>query len=253
MNNEKPCEGMASSSTTTVPMNRKEFYNDLINGNLVDEDDSDDDYNPDEDDAMIDDSEGYESNEDEYQQLQKKNKKKFYRKGEDHWNTQKPIIHDMVGGNDIHDFDIRVSTEFIKSLKLNHKKQYSLDVGAGIGRLSQYLLKDYKVRDLVDRSSLFLSAAKKAMPENTHGSYIESSLENLIAHPELLGNHYQMIWIQYVLMYLLDDDLVNLLEILGQHLTEDGVLVIRESCCPSSHRLLFDEEDSSTTRSDGEW
>jgi len=60
--------------------------------------------------------------------------------------------------------------------------------------------------------------------------------------------NYDCIWIQWVISHLPDDDAIKFLESCRKHLTENGVIVLKENET-SNNECIADEEDSSVTRS----
>lgn len=122
----------------------------------------------------------------------------------------------------------------------------ALDCGAGIGRITKgLLLPIFDTVDMVEQNQTFLDQSRSFIGD--HSSRVEHcfccGLQDFA--PE--AGRYDVIWCQWVLIYLTDDDLVNFFQRCKQGLTENGVIVVKENI-NSSDELDFDEQDCSVTR-----
>lgn len=124
------------------------------------------------------------------------------------------------------------------------------ECGAGIGRVTKGLLLDF-----CDRSDL-----------------VESSERLLFASPEYIGidaskcrffatelqewdppkKKYSILWIQWVLCYLTDEDIVKFLQRCGESLVDGGIIVMKENTC-ADVAFVLDVDDASATRSIPYW
>lgn len=260
--------------------NKIQNYQDLKDqdfSEMSDEDYIDDDeYTDEDDDEYIDDNEINESNVDEDEDEESKLKwiqdqwknhiDEWYKVDEAYWQEKQANNDEMTGGNDyIHSCDIVESNEFIQLMKnnepqleLDRKNFRALDVGSGIGRVTQnVLLQHAHWVDLLERNKNFLEIAKEKLKSqglSHEGLFFQCNLHNFPiqnfcdAHPILKGNispFYDVIWIQWVSMYLTDDDFLGLLSKLSNLLKPKGVIVVKESI---SDELEIDKIDRSTTR-----
>ena len=122
----------------------------------------------------------------------------------------------------------------------------ALDCGAGIGRITKrVLLPIFDTVDMVELNQEFLDKAKSYLGENATriGHYFCSGLQTF--YPE--RDHYDVIWCQWVLGHLPDDDLVSFLQRCRTALTKNGIIVIKENIA-LTETPVFDDEDSSYTR-----
>ena len=156
-----------------------------------------------------------------------------------------------------------------------------LDCGAGIGRISTSLLsRHFDIIDLLEQNANFLQCARQhaSEPSNPlHGKLqktICKGLQDFSASKEQVVGRYSVIWIQWVLLYLFDDDLIAFLRQCVEALqTETGaprLIFVKENIlkasrsASASHRYMaskgassasvkteeFDDTDHSLTRSD---
>lgn len=146
-------------------------------------------------------------------QIGNQNEDKFYAKAKDYWSEIPPTVDGMLGGfGFISQTDIQGSRQLLKQLfqsKSPPGKSYACDCGAGIGRISKFLLTDIFTHvDLVEQNADFLKQAKnylgpKALPKI--GKFYSVGLQNFMPEKE----KYDVIWIQWVLGHLVDEDLIS--------------------------------------------
>lgn len=123
-------------------------------------------------------------------------------------------------------------------LRLSHPCVHS------IGRITRGLLLDVaKQVDVVEPIVKFT--------ESLHGvagigDIANVGLEQWYPKPDC---HYNLIWIQWCVGHLKDDELVELLMRCRDCLSSDGVIVIKENLSTTATDV-FDETDSSVTRSE---
>jgi len=161
----------------------------------------------------------------------------------------------MLGGfGNISNIDIEGSAKFLKGLfKLENApgKARALDCGAGIGRITKYLLKrHFKDIDLVEQNKKFLEKAVEYLcPEGNDESKHEffcSGLQNVTPKPKT----YDVIWCQWVLGQLTDTHLIEFFKRCTTGLKPNGIIVVKENIT-SSGEVEMDDIDSSVTRPDG--
>lgn len=126
-------------------------------------------------------------------------------------------------------------------------------MGAGIGRVAKTLLaKIYKTVDLVEPNPVYLEKAKQELQqlksvdstlESPLGNCYCTSLQDFEFEP---GIKYDTIWLQWVLLYILDVHLVSLLKKCKSALAPHGVIIIKENTNPNGYYI--DNEDCSITR-----
>jgi protein N-terminal methyltransferase len=185
-------------------------------------------------------------------------------------------IDGVLGGfSSITEMDLRGSLNFIQELSLMQPKvkqwtapklqkeegstsptlqrRRACECGAGIGRVSKGLLlnlPDIDQCDLVESSAILIAAA----PEFLGNAAAERcrffciGLQDWRPTPRT----YTIIWIQWVLSYLTDDDIVRFLRRCGESLVDDGVIILKENTCTDLD-FEVDNDDASVTRSLRYW
>lgn len=121
-----------------------------------------------------------------------------------------------------------------------------MDCGSGIGRITKaILLRLFQQVDMVDVNAAFLEEAPRYIgPESSRvDRYICSSLHEFVPEP----GRYDLIWCQWVLGQLRDEDLVFFLRRCKAGLVDNGLIFIKENMT-SSDESDFDEKDNSWTR-----
>ncbi|XP_033228652.1 N-terminal Xaa-Pro-Lys N-methyltransferase 1 isoform X2 [Belonocnema kinseyi] len=127
---------------------------------------------------------------------------------------------------------------------------YGLDCGAGIGRVTKNLLTRFLKRvDLVEQNSKFLEAAKIYLETSSEkiGEFYPIGLQDFCP----VSTKYDLIWTQWVLGHLRNEDLIRFLKNCVHGLKENGVIVIKENVT-SVDKMDIDTADSSVTRPYGE-
>lgn len=127
-----------------------------------------------------------------------------------YWAEIPPTLDGVLGGfGFISTADIEGSKLFLKSifgLDNGPAPNVALDCGAGIGRITKYLLiPSFKKVDVIEPDEKFINAIEDFVGEkkNQVESLYKVSLQEFI--PE---KKYDVIWNQWVLGYLTDEDLV---------------------------------------------
>lgn len=136
----------------------------------------------------------------------------------------------------------------------------ALEAGAGVGRVSTDVLLYYsKHVELVEPTKKFTDVARQRLSvhdkvkEGTSWVIKEMGLQSW--QPDGV---YDLIWSQWCLPHLSDDELVEYLQKAKKALRrfkegeegygQDGLVVVKENICSDSDYTLFDDEDSSITR-----
>ncbi|KPJ08410.1 Alpha N-terminal protein methyltransferase 1 [Papilio machaon] len=174
---------------------------------------------------------------------------KFYKKAASYWAKVPATVNGVLGGfGHISDIDIDGSRTFLNhllSLDDPLDTKLALDCGAGVGRVSKYLLVPYfdKV-DLVEQDEKFINTAAEVIGQNNVklGTLYHKSLQKF--KPD---KKYDLIWCQWVLGYLTNNDLVDFLRKCSKSLAANGMIIIKENIAPAEE-LEYDDEDSSVTR-----
>lgn len=174
---------------------------------------------------------------------------KFYKKAASYWANVPATIDGVLGGfGHISDIDLDGSRAFLNEI-LSYRNppatEKALDCGAGIGRVSKYLLiPQFEKVDLVEQDEKFINTARQFIGVNNAklGVLYKIGLQNFKPYKK-----YDVIWCQWVLGHLKDYDLIDFLERCSGALNEHGVIVIKENIT-TSDVIEYDEDDSSVTR-----
>ncbi|KAJ3202369.1 N-terminal Xaa-Pro-Lys N-methyltransferase 1 [Entophlyctis luteolus] len=180
-----------------------------------------------------------------------------YAKAAAYWQSVDPSVEGMLGGfgvlSDIDcDASVRFLSEFAESPdagSLQLANAHACDCGAGIGRVSKhFLLKLVRKTDLVEQCSAFLAKAKSDYLKNEVAEgRVESFFPVGLQDFDPVPGRYDIIWSQWVLGHLTDDDLVAFFKRCKAALRPDGIIAVKENICPRE-AVELDEEDSSVTR-----
>lgn len=178
---------------------------------------------------------------------------KFYKNAANYWANVPATIDGILGGyGHISEIDVKASQAFLSkifSMKNPPGNKLALDCGAGIGRVSKYvLIPQFDKVDLVEQDDKFINTAKQFIGEGTATSKLGTmycvGLQNFEFEPY---KKYDVIWCQWVLGHLDDFSLVEFLKNCTQALANNGVIIIKENIT-TSETIDFDEQDSSVTR-----
>ncbi|XP_072936504.1 alpha N-terminal protein methyltransferase 1-like [Epargyreus clarus] len=172
-----------------------------------------------------------------------------YDKSLEYWADIPATIDGVLGGfGFISNADIEGSKVFLNSifsLKNPPSNNVALDCGAGIGRITKHLLIRYFEKvDVIEPDEKFISSLLDYVGDDKIkvGSLYKVSLQDF--KPE---RKYDIIWNQWVLGYLTDEDLESYLICCRNALSPNGVIVVKENVT-STGKIETDETDSSVTR-----
>lgn len=166
----------------------------------------------------------------------------------EYWAQQEASINGVLGGyGDLNSKDILDSKLFIQEWTKDGRTPFKVaaEVGAGIGRVTQYILQDLAteihvyepVRRLLEQAKVNLRHLGSRV------SFIEETLQ-AFSPP---SSHYDLIWVQWCTLYLKDDEFVEFLDKSYDALTNDGVVILKENV--AHEEGWTDEEDDSHMRS----
>lgn len=178
----------------------------------------------------------------------------FYKNAQKYWSQIAPTIDGMLGGLSVVDSaDIQGSSRFLCELfkrKPTPGAIRALDCGAGIGRVTKNLLMKYfESVDLVEQDAIFVNKANQylSVEGKLHPKIGEIFNEGLQTFQPAIAS-YDIIWCQWVLGHLTDEDLANFFKRCISSLKPHGCLIIKENCAPNDD-FAIDTVDSSVTRS----
>eukprot|EP00112_Aurelia_sp_Birch-Aquarium-sp1_P005632 Seg1641.20 transcript_id=Seg1641.20/GoldUCD/mRNA.D3Y31 product="N-terminal Xaa-Pro-Lys N-methyltransferase 1" protein_id=Seg1641.20/GoldUCD/D3Y31 len=177
-------------------------------------------------------------------------REKWYGDAVKYWQDISADMEGMLGGYEkISPIDIEASRKFLKELKKrsiwDSGNDKTLDCGAGIGRVAKHLLVPlFKQVDLVEQNSEFLEAARTYLGDSNDvvNEFFAAGLQDF--KPK--DKSYDVIWLQWVVGHLTEDDFVSCLKRFKQGLKPGGVICIKDNV--ASVEAIFDDNDSSVTR-----
>ncbi|XP_035895842.1 N-terminal Xaa-Pro-Lys N-methyltransferase 1 [Anopheles stephensi] len=174
----------------------------------------------------------------------------YYNNAKKYWSNVSPTVDGMLGGfGSISFIDIRGSEQFLKFLykqKPAPGRKRALDCGAGIGRISKNLLLPlFEQVDLVEQDEHFCQTARTELADfgSKLGTVFNAGLQDFVPEP----GRYDIIWAQWVLGHLTDEDTVRFLERCTNALTRGGMIVMKENFT-TGDVVDVDRTDSSVTR-----
>lgn len=196
------------------------------------------------------------------QEAQQPGATQWYIKAVDYWDEQDPTDDGVLGGyGEVSKPDIQDSKQFLVKAfgsALNEAKEgkrhlVALDCGAGVGRVSEnLLLHHFQEVDLVEPSEHLLKAAQqrlcgsspKPFPKGHRAvGFFQMGLQDFKPEPQ----RYDVIWVQWALLYLTDDDAVAFFQRCMDNLKPGGLIFVKENVCQEG--FIVDKDDASLTRS----
>lgn len=164
---------------------------------------------------------------------------RWYGGSKRYWASTEPSNDGVLGGyGSVHASDISDSRAFLRSCGMwpprDAGRTRALDVGAGIGRITDGLLLDLCDQvDLVDGCADFVAQARatlQATPSvDGRGQLGVCMVADLQDFQPAANARYDLIWIQWVVGHLTDDDLCKLLRRCVRSLTSEGLIVLKDN------------------------
>ncbi|KAL7544019.1 hypothetical protein ACHAXR_013471 [Thalassiosira sp. AJA248-18] len=198
-------------------------------------------------------------------QHQNETRQQWYETGYDYWEDESkcPATVDGVLGGfaSLSKRDLEGSADFIRNMRSSIRPELKLtkednngvptracECGAGIGRVSKGLLLPLGITqcDLVEPSPRLISSAPEYLGDqySSRCRFFCTGLQEF----EPKAQYYDIIWIQWVIGYLTDDDLVDFLKRCAVGLRKGGVIIIKDNTC-EQEAFIVDRDDASSTRS----
>ena len=167
-----------------------------------------------------------------------KKEKDWYKKREKYCSSVEPNLTSVLGNEIIQLPDVKCSCELLNGLILSKQlnPKSCLDCAAGIGRVTEYVLSNFFSEiDLFEKDKVFLEKCKQKFIGNDKVKNIyESSLEKF-----QFEKKYDLIWIQWCLENLEDEDLFPFLKKCYDNIKDDGIIIVKENL----YNIDEDEED----------
>ncbi|XP_010906041.1 alpha N-terminal protein methyltransferase 1 [Elaeis guineensis] len=183
----------------------------------------------------------------------------WYRKGIAYWQAVEASVDGVLGGyGHVNEADVKGSAAFLNTLLPNRfgterRHLVALDCGSGIGRVTKnLLLRFFNEVDLVEPVSHFLESARENLAldgdsENDAHKAVNFYCVPLQEFTPEVGR-YDVIWIQWCIGQLPDDDFISFFKRAKAGLKPNGLFVVKENI--ASNGFVLDKEDHSITRSD---
>ncbi|PKI75211.1 alpha N-terminal protein methyltransferase 1 isoform X1 [Punica granatum] len=188
-------------------------------------------------------------------------KTQWYSHGVGYWQGVEASVDGVLGGyGHVNDADIKCSEPFLKALMAERlsgadkdRHLVALDCGSGIGRVTKNLLiRHFNEVDLLEPVSHFLEAARESLAPENHTAADNHRASNFYCIPlqEFTPEvgRYDVIWIQWCIGHLADDDFISFFKRAKVGLKPGGLFVLKENIARNG--FVLDKEDRSVTRSD---
>lgn len=105
-------------------------------------------------------------------------------------------------------------------------------------------MNEFKTVDLVEQDKKFCEKARETLESSGHlGEIFNKGLQEFDQN----ANKYDVVWSQWVLGHLTDEDLVNFFKRISTMLEKNGIFVIKENFT-KDNQTIVDDTDSSITR-----
>ncbi|CAK7898110.1 alpha N-terminal protein methyltransferase 1 [[Candida] anglica] len=184
----------------------------------------------------------------------------------DYWTSVPASVNGVLGGfgeqTSVPKADIIGSSTFLRKLQARMvcpegQPKLTIDMGAGIGRITRDLLwKVSDVCDLLEPVKPFVAQMSNELSQVQQrgklGDIYDIGMQEWSADANKLGR-YWLVWCQWCVGQLPDAELVQFWRRCGEALMGNGVgtLIVKENIAPAED--IFDETDSSVTRTDAKF
>mmetsp|Transcript_19088 Transcript_19088/g.44618 ORF Transcript_19088/g.44618 Transcript_19088/m.44618 type:complete len:304 (-) Transcript_19088:81-992(-) len=162
------------------------------------------------------------------------------------WREEASDVRGMTGGG-VSDKDLPFSQKAMKALAKRYRNSsrfaVALECGAGIGRVTNGVLREHCDHiHLVELVQKHVTEARRRVGQRSDHctfSFHNSSMQKFRITPRT----FDLIWCQWLLMYLTDEDGLDLLTRARKGLKPDGILVVKENQSTINMGTYFDDAD----------
>eukprot|EP00906_Rhabdomonas_costata_P029377 RCo041464 len=176
----------------------------------------------------------------------------WYTKTVDYWKAADATIDGVLGGfGTVSDADLGETRQFLGDVAkhLSYSTQRCIDMGCGIGRVAVALLQQIFTKvDLLEPCEHLLSKAKADIQPKHLGETYLDSLQTFVP----AEGRYDCIFIQWAILYLTDEDVVQTLKRCKAGLCENGFILVKENVTRDS-TFHVDKVDNSIMRCDRQY
>jgi protein N-terminal methyltransferase len=177
-----------------------------------------------------------------------------------YWNSVPATPGSMLGEfPSVSRIDLQGSKNFLSKIRRlipgvtsEGKFKQGMDGGAGVGRVTEGFLSHVcEVVDAVEPIAKFTKVMEESQlkRDGVIGTIYTRGLESWT--PE---KKYDLIWVQWCVGHLTDSQLIDYTVRCRNALTDDGLMVVKENLSTHfSGRDMYDQEDSSVTRTDAKF
>ncbi|CUM65690.1 uncharacterized protein PRCAT00003338001 [Priceomyces carsonii] len=179
----------------------------------------------------------------------------------EYWSNVPASVNGVLGGfgeqTQVPRVDIVGSSTFLRKLKTRmecteNQGKLTIEMGAGIGRVTRDLLWKISDRcDLLEPVVPFLNQMETELnmvrERGKLGEIYRMGMQDWICPQAKIGK-YWLIWCQWCVGQLPDVEFIEFLKRCKNALMENGTIIVKENIAPEED--IFDETDSSVTRSD---
>ncbi|KOC17082.1 hypothetical protein AFLA70_238g001800 [Aspergillus flavus AF70] len=174
-----------------------------------------------------------------------------------YWSDKPATVNGMLGGYaQVSRTDLRGSRNFLAKARrlvpgcpVTGKLKRGVDCGAGIGRvINDFLGQECEIVDAVEPVEKFSRVLnERRLTRNCAlGEVLTIGIEDWVPEVKV----YDLIWAQWSVPYLTDAQLVEYLVRCRGALTDVGLMVIKENISEEPEGDIYDESESSVTRTD---
>lgn len=180
----------------------------------------------------------------------------------DYWTAVPATVDGVLGGYGedtvVPTMDVLGSNHFLRKLKSRMVlepgyRKVGADIGAGIGRVTKNMLSRHcDVVDLVEPVKPFVEQMGTELQELKDQNKIGQIYAVGMQDWEPKEGKYWLIWCQWCVGHLPDEELVKFFERCKKALQPNGTIIVKENNTPTNNDD-FDAEDSSVTRCDAKF